>query len=129
MDKQTKKNYAFAFENLKRAASGAGVSEEELNRWEIQHIDDSLSRLVRVTPGAMKVIATFNHPSGVSDLMKLYPPREEIVFQNGGFRLVRDEVGFTVYVGDSSVPLADEHVLKMMQNTIQSFNYKKPRDM
>ena len=124
------KQWEIALDTLVKVAHDAGVSESETNLWRVQHIDSSLSRLVRITGGSMSVIADgLYSPTALVALGRLYPSSDTIVYEKRDFSITRDKMAFRVAVGDSSCALADSDVLVMIQKIMSEFKIKEPRVM
>lgn len=124
-----KKQWAEALAELIRVAHNSGVPDAETRLWKVQHIDSSLSRLVRETEDSMSVIAVVHSPGALRDLSRMYPLYETVVYEKRAFSLRRDESGFSVHIGDTSCALADSDVLDLIQRTMSEFKTRQPRVM
>lgn len=124
-----KKEWDSALAELKRAAHASGVPGEETGLWRVQHIDSSLSRLVRETEDSMRVIAVVGSPGALRDLSRMYPMYETTIYEKRSFSFKRDETGFRVYLGDASCSLSDTDVMNFIQKTMSEFKTRRPRVM
>lgn len=131
MMNKDKRAWDSALSELMRAAQAAGVPSVETRLWRVQHIDSSLSRLVRETEDSMQVIANVNSPGALRDLGRMYPPIETEIFasRGRGVRLNRERTGFRFYVDGKNIRLLDEDIFRLLKNLIDEFKVHPPRGL
>lgn len=121
--------WAKALSELIRVAHAAGVPDKETNLWYVQHIDSSLSRLVRREQGSMQVIANVDSPGALRDLVRMYPPRERKIFSSLGLAIYRKTLGFKLVVSGAEYHIDEMTMFQMFQALMDEYKFQTPKVM
>lgn len=130
MDKARQREWDSALADLMRAAQAAGVSDSETRLWKVQHIDSSLSRLVRETEDSMVVIADgLYSPGSLLALIRMYPPRERKIFSSLGLAIYRKTLGFKLIVSGAEYHIDEMTMFQVFKALVDEYNHQRPRVM
>lgn len=129
MDKKETAEWDSALIELIRTARAAGVPDSETRLWRVQHIDDSLSRLIREDKYSFRVISVVNTPGALRDLARLYPERDRILFTNAAVRVIRNDTGFKFNFGGETYKIHDVDMFNVLRAVMDDFKTTPPRVM